>query len=220
MNEAKEKWDSSNVSKSLNKAVAAVPQSTKDMLASKSGELFNRSNLRGFQACFGIGQNDGNSAFSMEKSFGPLKNRVTTNLQFFYLNYLLLGAFLFCLTLIVSPSAIIGMGLLVVVWILFIQRAKQEKPLSICGKELTDKHATDVLIVLTAVVLFFILEGAFWYALGTTLLLTILHAATRSEFDYEEVASADDELAQAEKTVGENTKLMIKSRAKVSNDVV
>ncbi|KAL3934194.1 MAG: hypothetical protein SGBAC_010038 [Bacillariaceae sp.] len=205
MNEAKEKWDSSNVSKAVSSAMGSVPQGTKDMLASHAGELFDRKNLRGFAACFGMEED---KPFSIEKSFGPLKDRVTTNLQFFYLNYVLFGAFLFCVTLIVSPSAIVGIGALLVVWYLFIQRAKQQKPITILGKELTDKQATDCLIVLSAVVLYFILEGIFWYALGTTALLTILHAATRSEFNYQEVPSADDELAKAGKTMGETTSLL------------
>lgn len=208
-----EKWDSSNVSKAVNKAVAAVPQSTKDFLTSTTGELFDRKNLRGFQACFGLGEG---KPFSIEKSFGPLKERVTSNMQFFYLNYVLLGAILFCLTLVVSPSAIIGIGGLVVVWYLFIQRAKQQKPISILGKELTDKQATDILIVITALVLFFILENIFWYAFGTTLFLTIVHAATRSEFNYQEVPSADDELAKAGKAVGEASALL-KNAGKVSS---
>eukprot|EP00526_Cylindrotheca_closterium_P020708 CAMPEP_0113601078 /NCGR_PEP_ID=MMETSP0017_2-20120614/42_1 /TAXON_ID=2856 /ORGANISM="Cylindrotheca closterium" /LENGTH=211 /DNA_ID=CAMNT_0000509357 /DNA_START=56 /DNA_END=691 /DNA_ORIENTATION=+ /assembly_acc=CAM_ASM_000147 len=211
MNEAKEKWDSSNVSKAVNSAVAAVPQGTKDFLSSTTGELFDRKNLRGFKACFGMGED---KPFSSEKSFGPLKERVTTNLTFFYLNYVLFGALVFCLTMIGSPSAIIGIGALAVVWFLFIQRAKQNKPITILGKELTDKQATDGLILITAVVLFFILEGVFWYALGTTVLLTILHAATRSEFNYQEVPSADDELAKA----GEASSLL-NSAAKVSNVV-
>lgn len=215
MNEAKEKWDSSNVSKAVNQAVATVPQGTKDFLKSTTGELFDRKNLRGFQACFGLGED---KPFSIEKSLGPLKERVTGNLQFFYLNYMLFGAFLFCLTLVVSPSAIIGIGALVGVWYLFIQRANQNKPISIMGKELTDKQAADGLILITAVVLFFILENIFWYAFGTTLLLTIVHAATRSEFNYKEVPSANDELAKAGKAVGEATSLL-NNATKASNVV-
>jgi len=209
MNEAKEKWDSSTVNKAVNSATGSVPQGTKDFLASTTGKLFDRKNLRGFKACFGIGEE---KPFSFEMSFQPVKERVTNNLTFFYLNYLLLGALLFCLTMVVSPSAIIGIGALVVVWYLFIQRAKQGKTIVILGKEITDKLATDVLIVLSALVLFFILEGIFWYALGTSVVLTLLHAATRNEFSYQEVESADDELVKAGKTVGEATSLLNKAK--------
>ena len=47
--------------------------------------------------------------------------RVKHNLSFFYLNYALLTALLFCLTLLISPSAIIGIGLLGFAWMAVIR---------------------------------------------------------------------------------------------------
>jgi hypothetical protein len=42
--------------------------------------------------------------------------RMRTNVNFFFLNYMLLTAVLFGLTLLVSPGAIIGIGLLALAW--------------------------------------------------------------------------------------------------------
>jgi hypothetical protein len=42
-----------------------------------------------------------------------------TNVNFFFLNYMLLTAVLFGLTLLVSPGAIIGLGLLGLAWVAF-----------------------------------------------------------------------------------------------------
>ena len=59
--------------------------------------------------------------------------RVKHNLSFFYLNYALLTALLFALTLLISPSAIIGIGLLGFAWMAVI-RATAEGSVEIKGE--------------------------------------------------------------------------------------
>ena len=66
----------------------------------------------------------------MEKNPSLLIARIKHNIQFFYLNYLLLSALFFVLTLFVTPSAIIGIALLGAAWA-YIIRATQNGSLKI-----------------------------------------------------------------------------------------
>jgi hypothetical protein len=83
--------------------------------------------LRSISVCFGLGEE---RPFYVEKNPALLVARVKHNLQFFYLNYLLLTAVLFCLTLLISPSAIIGIGLLAALW-MYVIKASQSGSLKI-----------------------------------------------------------------------------------------
>jgi hypothetical protein len=83
--------------------------------------------LRSISVCFGIGEE---RSFYVEKNPALLVARVKHNLQFFYLNYLLLTAVLFCLTLLISPQAIIGIGLLAALW-MYVIKASQSGSLKI-----------------------------------------------------------------------------------------
>jgi hypothetical protein len=91
--------------------------------------LFSRDRLRSVSVTFGIGEE---RPFYVEKTPSLLVARVRHNLQFFYLNYLLLTAILFCLTLLISPSAIIGIGLLAMLW-MYVIRQSQSGSLKIAG---------------------------------------------------------------------------------------
>jgi hypothetical protein len=51
--------------------------------------------------------------------------RLRHNLSFFYLNYIIITAILFCLTMITSPSAIIGLGLLGFAWMAVIKSTSE-----------------------------------------------------------------------------------------------
>jgi hypothetical protein len=97
---------------------ASIPQGTKDYFSQTTGQLFSREKLRSITLYFGIGEE---RPFYVEKSPVLLAARVKHNLQFFYLNYLALTAVLFCLTLLISPSAIIGIGLLGLLWLYVIR---------------------------------------------------------------------------------------------------
>ena len=62
-----------------------------------------------------------------------ITERIRHNLIFFHLNYVLVTAVLFCLTLLISPSAIIGIGLLGFAWMGVI-RATSEGSMQVKGE--------------------------------------------------------------------------------------
>jgi len=175
MNTAKEKWDSSGANDAMSRVAASVPQGTKDYLSSATGELFNRQRLRSVTVCFGIGEE---RPFYVEKVPALLIARVKHNFAFFYLNYMVLTALLFCLTLLISPSAIIGIGLLGALWVYVIQQT-QKGTLVIAGKNINQKQATSLLAIFSAIFLFFVLRSVFWYALCSSGFLTLVHAGLR-----------------------------------------
>ncbi|OEU08945.1 hypothetical protein FRACYDRAFT_229041 [Fragilariopsis cylindrus CCMP1102] len=127
VNSAKEKWDSSGANDAVSKFSASIPDSTKNYISETTGQLFSRERLRTVSVCFGIGEE---RAFYVEKNPSLLIARIKHNIQFFYLNYLLLSALFFVLTLFVTPSAIIGIALLGAAWA-YIIRATQNGSLKI-----------------------------------------------------------------------------------------
>ena len=93
-------------------------------------KIFNRQNLRSPTVFFGIGEEQ---AFYVEKVPSLLTERIKHNLSFFYLNYVMVTTLLFCLTLLISPSAIIGIGLLGFAWLAVI-RATSEGQMQVKGE--------------------------------------------------------------------------------------
>ena len=124
---SKDKWDSSGGNEALGRMSASIPDSTKTMV----GSMFKKEHFRGPAVFFGIGEERG---FYVEKTPSLLVERLRHNVTFFYLNYLTIAAILFFLTLLVSPSAIIGLGLLVMVWVWLI-RASQEGTLRLSASK-------------------------------------------------------------------------------------
>lgn len=115
--DSKEKWDASGGNEALGRAHAAIPESTRTMV----GSLFKREHIRGPAVYFGIGEE---RPFYLEKTPSLLMERLRHNFTFFYLNYMLVTAVLFCLTLLISPSAIIGIGLLALTWMWLIKASQ------------------------------------------------------------------------------------------------
>jgi len=175
MSSAKQKWDSSGANEAFAKASAAVPQGTKDYISTASGQVFNRQKLRGVSVFFGIGDE---RPFYIEKNPSLLVARVKHNVSFFYLNYIALCGVLFCLTLLVSPSSIIGIGLLGALW-LYVIKATADGPIVISGISISPRNANIAAGAFSAVVLFWLLSGIFWWSLATSGFFTGLHAVFR-----------------------------------------
>jgi hypothetical protein len=131
---SKEKWDASGANEAVNRVTASIPQGTKEYLSVTSQQLFNRQRLRSMTVYFGIGEE---RPFYVEKSPALLLARVQHNSSFFYLNYMMLTALLFCLTLLISPSAIIGIAILAGLW-MYVVRQTSNGPMRIYGKEPKD----------------------------------------------------------------------------------
>jgi hypothetical protein len=159
----------------MNRMAASVPQGTKDYFSTTTGQLFNRDRLRGVTLCFGIGEE---RPFYVEKVPSLLMARLKHNFSFFYLNYMIVTALLFCMTLLVSPSAIIGIGLLGALWV-YVIRQTQNGSLVIFGKNISQSQATIALMAVTAMVLFYLLSGIFWWAVFSSGFLVLMHAGLR-----------------------------------------
>ena len=114
----------------------------------------------------------------MEKNPSLLIARIKHNAQFFYLNYLLMLAVLFGLTLFISPGAIIGLVLLAGSWA-YVIRASQSGSLQIGSVSISQKQATMAMGVVSVFVLIYLLSSVFWWALGSSGFLTVLHAGLR-----------------------------------------
>ena len=126
----KNAWDKSGGSQALSSIQSSLPQGTKDYIANAQNKVFNRKNLRSPTVFFGFGEE---KPFYLERVPSLITERVKHNLSFFYLNYALLTTLLFCLTLLISPSAIIGIGLLGFAWMAVI-RATSEGSVQIKGE--------------------------------------------------------------------------------------
>jgi len=175
MNSAKEKWDASGANEAMSNFSASIPDSTKDYISQTTGQLFTRERLRSISVCFGIGEE---RPFYVEKTPSLLIARIKHNARFFYLNYLVLLAVLFGLTLFVTPSAILGIALLAAAWV-YVVRTSKSGSLKLGSFTITQTQATIAMAIVTGFTLIWILSGVFWWALGSSGCLTVLHAALR-----------------------------------------
>jgi hypothetical protein len=114
----------------MSRVTASIPQGTQDYLSTTSQQLFNRQKLRSVTIAFGIGEE---RPFYIEKAPSLLMARVKHNIQFFFLNYMVLTALLFCLTMLTSPMALMGLGVLAVLW-MFVIRQTQSGSMVLYGK--------------------------------------------------------------------------------------
>ena len=87
-------------------------------------------------------------------------------------------AVLFGLTLFVTPSAIIGIALLGMAWY-YVIKSSQSGSLTIGALSISQTQATIGMGVISAFTLIWILSGVFWWALGSSCFLTVLHASLR-----------------------------------------
>ena len=115
---SKDKWNSSGANEAVAQATASIPESTKSYV----GTIFKREHLRSITVFFGLGEE---RPFYVEKNPSLFMERLRHNVSFFYLNYFFLTAVLFCLTLFVTPTAIVGILLLAAAW-MWVIRASAE----------------------------------------------------------------------------------------------
>ncbi|KAL9184863.1 hypothetical protein ACHAXT_002640 [Thalassiosira profunda] len=171
----KNAWESSGAKDALASASSNLPQGTQDSLALAKSKVFNRQNLRSPTVFFGLGEEQ---PFYLEKVPSLVTERVRHNLSFFYLNYALVAAVLFCLTLLISPSAIIGMGLLGFAWMAVI-RATSEGSVQVKGITVTQKQATIGMSGVSVLLLMWLLSHIFWMTLATSGFLCGVHCLLR-----------------------------------------
>lgn len=167
----KEKWDASGGNEALGRVQASIPESTKKYV----GSIFNREHIRSLTVFFGIGEE---RPFYVEKGPALLMERLRHNATFFYLNYLIITGLFFVLTLLISPSAIIGMGLLGLAW-MWVIRASQSGSLKIASISIPQKTATIFMAAVSVFVLIWLLSSIFWWTLFSSGFLVAVHAFLR-----------------------------------------
>ena len=168
----KEKWDASGGNEALGRVSASIPESTKNMV----GSMFKKEHFRGPTVFFGLGEE---RAFYVEKVPSLLFDRIKHNCTFFYLNYMVIMGILFCMTLMVSPSAIIGIALLMGAWF-WLVRASQDGNLHLSATiKIPQKTAVVIMACITLSVLIYLLRSIFWWTLFWSGLLIAIHAFLR-----------------------------------------
>jgi len=158
-----------------NSITNAIPDRTKDYINETREKMFNRDQLRSPTIFFGIGEE---KPFYFERTPSLIVERFQHNVSFFYLNYLLLTAILFALTLLISPSALIGIAFLAVAWVSVI-RVTKDGAFSFQGISVSQKHASLAMTIVSALVLFWLLKSIFWWTLGSSGLLVGAHSFFR-----------------------------------------
>jgi hypothetical protein len=172
---AKESFNKSGGNEVLSSVSASIPQGTKDYITQAKSKLLSRDQLRPVSVFFGFGED---KPFYVEKIPSLVVERVRHNLFFFYLNYLILTAVLFCLTLVISPGAIIGIGLLGFAWAGVI-RATSEGSTKVGPITINQKQATIAMGVVSGFVLLHLLSHIFWWTVGSSGCISGAHAFLR-----------------------------------------
>jgi hypothetical protein len=182
----------------MGKLSSQVPDSTRLYV----GTLFNREHLRSITVYFGIGEE---RPFYIEKTPSLLIERLRHNAVFFLLNYMLLTAVLFCLTLLISPSAIIGIALLAGAWF-WVIRASESGSMKIGSVSIPQKTATFGMAGLSVLVLIYLLSSIFWWTLLTSGCFTGAHAILRDASMHKDMEDAVD--MQGDLSLGEEASFL------------
>jgi len=171
----KNAWEKSGAKDVIATASSNLPQGTQDTISLAKQKIFNRQNLRSPTVFFGIGEEQ---PFYVEKVPSLIAERARHNLSFFYLNYVGVTTILFCLTLLISPMTIIGMGLLGGAWMVVI-RATNEGSVQIKGITITQKQASIAMGGISVLTLIYLLSHIFWMTLFTSGFLSGIHMLLR-----------------------------------------
>jgi hypothetical protein len=198
---SKEQWNSSGGNQVLDRFSATLPEGTKRYFSQTGAALFSREKLRSLVVFFGMGEE---KPFYFESSPSLIAARLQHNMSFFYLNYFVITATLFVLTLLISPSAIIGIGLLAAAWFLFI-RSTQNGYLTIKGVSITQKNATIAMTIISVLVLFRLLSYVFWLSLASSGFLCGLHALFRDASMHKD---ENDKVVMTGDMVGEESQFL------------
>uniref|UniRef100_A0A7S3V4K1 PRA1 family protein n=1 Tax=Chaetoceros debilis TaxID=122233 RepID=A0A7S3V4K1_9STRA len=172
---AKESFNKSGGQEVLASVTNSIPQGTKDYITQAKSKFFNREHLRPVSVFFGIGEEN---AFYIEKTPSLVISRINHNVAFFYMNYILLTTVLFLLTLVISPSAIIGIGFLGIAWMSVI-RATSEGSVQVYGVTISQKQVSIAMTVVSGFVLIKVLSHVFWWTLGSSGCIVATHAFLR-----------------------------------------
>ena len=156
---------------------SSIPQEAKDFMQKTKEKVFDSDKLRSFSVFFGFGDT---GPYSLIANPSKLCPRTKDNIVFFYLNYIVLTAFIFALSLLaflMSPKTMIILALIAVAW--FIVLKATEDGVKFLGMTITRKEASFVMMIISGIVAFYSFQSVFWVTLGTSSILSLFHALTR-----------------------------------------
>ena len=110
--------------------------------------------------------------------------RVRANLAYYYMQYLILTAIVFGITLLFSPSALLEVGIMAAVWVVVVLMVKDRGD--------TFKTITlGITGLVSAIVIFWLLESVFWWAFGVSAILILAHATYQDPTKHSPPSSAE-----------------------------
>ena len=171
----KDKWNESGGNQVISNVSSALPQGLKDNIEQAKSQLFSKSKVRNPMVFFGIGEE---KPFYLERSPPLIMARLQHNSNFFLLNYMMITALFFVITLLISPSAIFGIGVIGLSWASFV-RAFQNGSTTIRGITVSQKQASIVMCILSGLFLFYLLKSVFWYSIFSSAFVVAGHAFFR-----------------------------------------
>jgi len=116
-------------------------------------------------------------------------------------------AVLFVLTLVISPGAIIGIGLLGLAWA-SVLRATSEGSTTLYGLTITQKQASIAMAVVSGFVLIHVLSHVFWWTLGSSGCIVGVHAFLRDASMHKDEEDKIEMTGDVELNAGEDASFL------------
>ena len=168
---------SKSANQAANKVSEAIPEEAKSYMRSAKEKILDSDNLRPFSVFVGIGEP---SSFNVTLNPTVLCPRLKHNLFFFYLNYILLAAVVFVITLLatmLNPLTLIVVVALAAAWFVVIKATTEDVKFG-CFT-ITRKNASLAMMIISGIVAFFTVKDTFFVTLGTGSALSLIHAIFR-----------------------------------------
>lgn len=171
-------YNRNQANQAMTQVSAAIPQEAKNYMKTAKEKILDSDKLRSFSVFFGIGE-DG--AYSIALNPTVLCPRLKHNILFFYLNYILLAAVVFAITLLatmLNPMTLVILAVLAAAWFVVI-RSTSEGSVKIIGITISRKTASLIMMIVSGIVGFFMVKDIFFITLGSSAGLALIHAFFR-----------------------------------------
>ena len=169
---------SDQANKAMNAVSGAIPDEAKSYMRQAKEKILDSDKLRSFSDFFGFREQ---GAFNVALNPAVLCPRIKDNIVFFYLNYILLAAVIFLITLLatmINPQTIVMFICLAAAWFVVMRATAEDKkfgPITI-----TRKNATFLMMIITGIVAFFVVKDIFFITLGSGSAFSLIHAIFRN----------------------------------------
>ena len=163
---------------------SSIPQEAKNILQSAKTNVLDNDKLRSLSVFFGIGEA---SAYSLILMPTKLCQRLWQNVTFFYLNYILLTAIVFAVSLLaflMSPKTLIILVCLALAWFAML-RVTKEDGVKVLGLTITRKEGSAIMMIISGIVGFFAFQNVFVVSIGSSVFLALVHALARDASEHQ-----------------------------------